>query len=103
MVGLLQATEGYVWGRDNGRPISFGLIFLLEGAVWLGYAGGAPGVAAWGLRFRIEWPPRAPAVIANVVAAAAVVTVFALAGPALETWFGPVGARPPYWAHVRAS
>jgi len=103
MVGLLQAGDGYFWGWRNSRPISFATIFLLEGAVWLVYAGAAPRVAAWGLRFRLEWPPRGAALLANLAGVAAVVTLFALVGSLIDHWFGLVQPAAPFWDHFRGS
>lgn len=102
-VGLLQAAEGYFWSVRSGHPISFAWIFLLEGAVWLAYAPIAPRVAAWGLRFRLEWPPRAASVAAHLVGIVSVVTMFALVGSLIDHWFGLVTPRAPFWDHVRTS
>jgi hypothetical protein len=100
-VGLVQAADGYFWGVRSGHPISFAWIFLLEGAVWLAYAPIAPHVAAWGLRFRLEWPPRAVAVLAHLVGIASVVTVFAVVGSLIDHWFATPTA--PFWDKLRTS
>jgi two-component system LytT family sensor kinase len=102
-VALLQTAEGHVWSARNDVPISFGVLLLLQGTTWLAYVPIGPHVAAWGLRFGFEWPPRAVSVLAHLGGVVAVVTLFALVVSVTDHYFGFATPRAPFWDHVRTS
>src|SRR5262249_52572088 len=66
IVGLLSAAEMYFWGQINDRGFGFARAFAIRGVVWLVIAPVAPAIAAWGVRFRFEWPIRGAAIAANL-------------------------------------
>jgi two-component system LytT family sensor kinase len=103
IVGLLSAAELYFWGRISDRALGFAHAFALQGVGWLLYAAVAPSVAAWGLRFRLDWPPRVTAIAASLAGVAAVVVLFALVGSVTDHWFGVNEPRDPFWRHLRNS
>ncbi|HEX3758194.1 MAG TPA: histidine kinase [Kofleriaceae bacterium] len=93
----------YFWGRINDRAFGFARAFALQGTVWLVYAAAAPSVAAWGLRFRIDRPPRAAAIAASLAGVAAVVILFAGVGSVTDHWLGVTLPHDPLWQHLRNS
>jgi hypothetical protein len=93
----------YFWGRISNRDLGFAHAFALQGMAWLVYAAAAPSIAAWGLRFRLDRPPRVPAIAASLAGVAGVVVLFAVVGGVADHWFGLNEPRDPFWPHVRNS
>ncbi|MEO7732575.1 MAG: histidine kinase, partial [Kofleriaceae bacterium] len=56
--------------------------------------------ASWGVRFKLEWPPRAVVIAAHLAAAAATLLLFVTLGTMVNHWFG-VDAPGPFWIHFR--
>jgi signal transduction histidine kinase len=103
ILGLLSAAETYFWGKISGTDLSFAHAFVLQGTVWCVFAGLAPSVAAWGVRFRLEWPPRPLAIAAHLVAAAGTLLLFAFVGSVTNHLFGVSKAPDPFWVHFAHS
>jgi len=102
VVGLLSTTEEYFWGRMTGKDLSVLHALVLEAIPWLGFALIAPGVARWGVRHQLEWPPRARVIVAHLAGLAATLVLFAVLGTIVNHWYG-FGAPDSFWIHLRNS
>jgi signal transduction histidine kinase len=100
IVGLLSAAEMYFWGQINDRGLGFARAFAIQGVMWLVIAPLAPAIAAWGVRFRFDWPIRGAAIAANLAGFVAILTLLSLLGSLADHWVG-IGPRVPFWPHVR--
>jgi two-component sensor histidine kinase len=101
LIGVLAAAEMYFWGQVNHRDFTFAQSIVLQASSWLVFAAVAPLVSAWGLRFRLEWPPRLAAIVGNLVAIAATLTLFALVSTVTDHWYGLLPVPEPFWLHFR--
>jgi two-component system LytT family sensor kinase len=101
VVALLSATEEYFWGQVTGRGFGFARSLVLDGSGWIAFAAIAPALARRGVRFRLEWPPRGPAIVAHLGGIAATLTLLALVGTITRQWLGDDAQPGSFWEHLR--
>jgi Histidine kinase/Histidine kinase-, DNA gyrase B-, and HSP90-like ATPase len=78
IIGLLHSAEYAFWLRATGKPVSLAQVLLRECPSWIVWALCVPAVITWGERFRLEWPPRPPILLAHGGGVAAATLVFAI-------------------------
>lgn len=100
-IAALFAAESYFWSQVNDRGLSYLRTFALSSPPWLAYSAIAPLVAAWGLRHRLEWPVRAPAVAAQLAGVVVTLVLFAAMATLADHWLGYSVPRDPPWIHFR--
>ena len=103
LLGLLDAFHFGYYLYDNGLPIVAGRVLLRECTPWLVWALAIPVVIRWGQRFRLDWPPRAPVVLAHLAGVAAAIVVFGFIPAAVDHGFGTSWSTQPLWSVVRGN